>query len=76
MEVESYIQQNSTISYGFELSTQKEEHIINIGIQNLTLKSIIVSEMNIERWWPNGYGQQKLYNAFVRTVLNFIVCFY
>lgn len=64
--LESYAALNASINYGFELSKQKLDYMVTTGVQNIVLGSIVVPDSMITLWWPAGYGEQKLYNAFVR----------
>lgn len=75
--VQSFIKQETIFQYKvFDEDlheTRTEKHDILEGLQTVKLSPITLAEDAIKKWWPNGYGSQKLYTA---TVSSLFVVFY
>jgi len=67
--VDSLARQDLVFVYGFfmnNISIQNENlKTVEKGQQYINLSALIISENNVEKWWPTGYGKQHLYTAFV-----------
>ena len=67
--LQSFTRQDLVFEYGFFMDNvsfhNQNFKTVAKGQRYIDLSPFVISENNIEKWWPAGYGKQYIYTAFV-----------